>query len=238
MIFNGIEKDYVTVLRGRERPAWASKDREISDRHILTKTTIGPREISVPVKIDHKGFSDLQRIKEDLAGWLVTERPKPLEFADDPNRFYLAVVDGTMDLDEFLYWGEGLIKFVCPDPFKYSDKKQINVNLTNNKIIEGHTFTPWKTKTTFTENQTGYELQFNSPGKTDLRDICKIKLNYEFIRGDVLEIDYRKRRITVNGVDRSNILVILQSNYMELPIGEVEFEANHETSLYYNERYY
>lgn len=238
MIFNGIEKGYVTVLRGRERPAWASKDREISDSHRLIKTTTNAREISVPVKIDHKGFSDLQKIKEDLAGWLVTKNPKPLEFADDPNRFYLAVVDGEMDLDEFLYWGEGLIKFVCPDPFKYSDQKQINVNLTNNKVIDGHESTLWKTKTTFTSSASSYELQFNSQDKTELRDICKLKLNYDFIRGDILEIDYRKRKITVNGVDRSNILSILQSNYMELPIGQVSFNASHATNLYYNERYY
>lgn len=237
MIFNGIEKDYVTVLRGRERPAWASKDREIVN-HRLTKTTTDSREISVPVKIDHKGFSDLQKIKEDLAGWLVTKHPKPLEFTDDPNRFYLAVVNGTMDLDEFLYWGEGLIEFVCPDPFKYSDEKQININLSTTSLIGGHESTPWKTKTTFTSAQSSYELQFNLQDKTDLRDICKLKLNYDFIRGDILEIDYRKRRITVNGIDRSNIIVILQSNYMELPIGEVEFEANHETKLFYFERYY
>lgn len=93
--------------------------------------------------------------------------------------------------------------------------------------VSGQSETPWKTITTFSENQSGYELQFNSPGKTELREINKIKLNYNFATGDVLEIDYSKRRVTLNGLDRSNLLVILQSNYMKLSVGEVEFSASY-----------
>lgn len=226
MKFNGIEKDYITVLRGRERPTWGIRGED--------------RIVRVPVKIKHvvvnSMFTDLQRKKEDMAQWLIKEDYKALEFKDEPDRFYLAKIENEMHLEEFSYWAEGNIEFFCKE--KYSQERSLIINKTLTDVIEGHKSTPWRTKTIFTENQTGYELQFNSPGKTELRDICKIKLNYEFQRGDILEIDYRKRRITVNGDDHSNILVILQSNYMELPIGEVEFEANNETELFYFERYY
>src|SRR5690606_10226771 len=98
--------------------------------------------------------------------------------------------------------------------------------------------TQWRTKTTFSAKQTGYELQFNLPGKTALKDICKIKLNGNFIQGDILEIDYRKRRVTLNQKDITNQLVILQSNFKELDIGNVEFTSNHKTDVFYHERYY
>lgn len=226
MIFNGIEKDYVTVLRGRERPAWQMRGQD--------------RIVTVPIKIDHEIvndlFTDLQRKKEDMAQWLIHDDYKHLEFKDEPDRFYVAKVEDEMFLEEFSYWAEGILAFVCKE--KYSHEREIPIDTTATETIKGHKSTPWKTKTVFSVNQTGYKLQFNSPGETGLREINQIALNYNFMRGDVLEIDYSKRKVTLNGVDRSNILVILQSNYMELPVGEVEFVVNHETEFYYNERYY
>lgn len=226
MKFNEIEKDFVTVLRGRERPAWSTNGLD--------------KIVRVPIKIDHEIvndlFTDLHRKKEDMAEWLIHDDYKHLEFMDEPDRFYLAKIYDEMSLEEFSYWAEGTISFECKE--KYSHERTITIDTTATETIKGHTSTPWRTLTLFSANQTGYELEFNSPGENDLREINKIVLNYNFIQGDVLEIDYSKRKVTLNGVDRSNILVILQSNYMELPIGEVEFVVNHETEFYYNERYY
>ncbi|WP_330948901.1 distal tail protein Dit [Virgibacillus sp. MG-45] len=222
MIFNGIQKDYITVLRGRTRPAWTSKG-EL-------------KFVKVPVLIKHDGFTDLQRKKEDMAGWLIHEEYKKLEFHDEPNRLYLAKVESEMRLEEYSYWAEGEIEFICKE--KYSKEKYLLVNLTSTNIIGGYRSTNWKTKTTFATNQSGYEIIFKSPGKTELHDIGKIKLNYNFIAGDVLQIDYSKRKVTVNGSDITNAVVILQSNFMKLPIGQVEFSANHNTEFYYNERFY
>lgn len=226
MIFNGIEKNYVTVLRGRERPAWSIRGQD--------------RIVRVPIKIEHDVvngmFTDLQRKKEDMAQWLIKEDYKTLEFKDEPDRFYLAKIEDEMYLEDFPYWAEGIILFVCKN--KYSQERNLTINDTLTSTINGHKSTPWRTKTTFTANASKYELTFNKPNKSDLRDIGKIVLNYSFVTGDVLEIDYSKRKITVNGVDRSNILSILLSNYMELPIGSVEFSASHKTEFYFNERYY
>lgn len=237
MIFNGIEKDYIIVLAGRERPFFAPLQRNFRDIDNLISTDRGVRMLSVPIGIRYDQRSDLERIKEDIAGWLVHDKPKKLEFKDDPDRFYYAVVDNTIN-NGFLYnqTTEATINFLCG--YKYSNERIVIIETTVKKIVKGHKSTPWKIKTIFTDKTSIYELQFNSPGETNLRDINKIKLNYEFVAGDVLEIDFSKRKVTINGVDRSNILSILQSNYMELPIGEVKFETSHKTEFYYNERYY
>lgn len=221
MIFNAIEKDYVTVLRGRSRPFFESAD---------------GREVSVPILIKHESFSHYQKLKEEIACWLKHGEPKTLEFKDDADRVYFAKIIKIDQGEEHPRGSEATLHFECHS--KYSHERTIKIDATKTETIKGHKSTPWKTKTTFTEKQTSYELIFNTPGKSDLRDICKIKLNYDFVKGDVLVVDYNKRKITVNGVDRSNILIILESNYMELPIGDVEFEASHETELFYHERYY
>ncbi len=221
MIFNGIEKDYITVLRGRKRPFF-SKD--------------GERRIEVPILITHDGFSHYQKLKEEIAEWLIHEEEKELIFNDDDDRRYFAKTEDIEEGDEYLDMSFATIVFICHS--KYSDERHLTINNKSSSEISGHKSTPWRTKTVFTEKQTGYVMQFNSPGKTDLRDINKVKLNYDLVAGDILEIDYNKRRVTLNGKDITKTVVILQSNFIELPIGQVEFSANHGTEFYYHERYY
>lgn len=221
MIFNGIEKDYVTVLRGRERPFFESPD---------------GRKVTVPIYIKHNGFPHYQKLKEEIAGWLIHEKPKILEFKDDADRLYYATVEEIAEGDEYNFSAVAVITFICDS--KYSLERTINISTSTTKIIEGHKSTPWKTKTVFTAVSKKYELQFNSPGKTSLREINKIVLNYNFIAGDVLEIDYAKRLVKLNEKDITNTVSILTSNFMELLIGSVEFVSSHKTELYYHERYY
>src|SRR5690625_7184800 len=75
----------------------------------LSKTDTQFRVISVHILIMAESFSDLQKIKEDLAEWLIHDEPKELIFKDEPDRSYYAVVDGELDLDELVRWGDGVI---------------------------------------------------------------------------------------------------------------------------------
>ncbi|WP_273379143.1 distal tail protein Dit [Symbiobacterium thermophilum] len=127
--FNGETRDYLKVLRGRKRPAWASVTRGLlivpgKPGGYLQNTAIQPRTIDVPVMIEGENIANLQKIKEDLASWLVTEEPKELIFEDEPDRVYFAIVDETFDPDELVRVGQGTIKFICPDPYKYGLEKE------------------------------------------------------------------------------------------------------------------
>jgi predicted phage tail component-like protein len=131
MKFNGIRKDYVTVLRGRKRPPWAPVR-----RNILTipgmpggyqeSTDILPRPEDVPILIKAEDIADLQKVKEDLAEWLITDQPEELIFDDEDDRVYYAVVDGSLDLEEIVRVGHGVITFICPDPFKYGAEDAVS----------------------------------------------------------------------------------------------------------------
>ncbi|MBO1005603.1 distal tail protein Dit, partial [Pseudogracilibacillus auburnensis] len=130
MRFNGIKKDYITVLRGRKRPPWAPVERDLitvpgMPGAYLSGTSIKPRIVTVPVLIRASTFPHLQKLKEDLAAWLVTNEVVPLEFEDEPDRVYYALVDEQLDLDELVRWGEGIISFICLDPFKYGTEKNL-----------------------------------------------------------------------------------------------------------------
>lgn len=124
----------MNVVRGRDRPAWYTLERNIiSTPHLsggyLESTHHGIRTINVPVFLLADSMSDLQKIKEDMAKWLVHDEPKELMFTDEPDRVYYALVDGSLNLDELVRWGSGVITFVCPDPYKYA-KNETELELT------------------------------------------------------------------------------------------------------------
>ncbi|RKO63663.1 distal tail protein Dit [Caldibacillus debilis] len=132
--FNGIRKDYVHMLRGRKRPPWPSLTRNIltvpgRPGGYLQGTEIQPRIIEIPIVIEGQNIGDLQKLKEDLASWLVTDEPKELVFDDEPDRTYYAVVDETIDFDEIAYLGQGTIRFLCPDPYKYGPLRTQTINV-------------------------------------------------------------------------------------------------------------
>src|SRR5690625_7008928 len=99
----------------------------------LSRTDIQVKEIVVPVIINAENIEDLQKIKEDMAEWLVHDEPKELIFKDEPDRVYYAVVDGELELDEIFSTGRGEITFICPDPYKYGPEK--NIETTSDTFI-------------------------------------------------------------------------------------------------------
>ena len=237
MIFNGIRKPYIHVLSGRVRPFFAPLIRSSKFDSRLVQTERGHRIIEVPVYIKFKSLSEFRRLTEDIAAWLVHDEPKPLEFADEPDRLYFAIVDDTVN-EETLYLGGAptVFRFICGH--KYSKERQLTINNTLSTNIKGHKSTFWRTRTVFSSNQTNYEIVFAKLGAADFRNIGKVRLNYNFIPGDVLEIDYLKRKVTLNGNDITNTVVVTQTNFMELPIGTVNFLVSHPTQFFYHERYH
>lgn len=117
------------MLRGRRRAAWAPRTVNLltvpgKPGAYLEGIDIGHRAIEVPIGLVGKNIGNLQKLKEDLAAWLVTDEPKELIFDDEADRTYFAVVDDTFDPDELVRMGQGTIRFVCPDPYKYGPEKE------------------------------------------------------------------------------------------------------------------
>lgn len=233
MTFNGIRKPYLYMLDGREKAPFAPINRNIVQYpggYRLKKTERGLLEIKQPVGFIYETDEEALQLKDDLAAWLYTEDWAPLEFDDEPGRIYYSVVQNTItDLsDELGVYKEGIIQFLC----LYACGKTHDLAITTNFqtfTILGQDKTPWTSKTTFTAPATQFTLETNHGGK--------IILNYSFIAGDVLEIDYKKRKITLNNNDLA-VALSIQSVWFELEPGQVQIKASHPTTLTYTERYY
>src|SRR5690625_4641577 len=66
------------------------------------------------------------QLKDELADWLYTKEPAPLEFSDEPGRIYYAVVQNTIDdFKKIAHSRRGTITFLVPDGFDYGPEKEI-----------------------------------------------------------------------------------------------------------------
>ena len=214
LMFNGIEKTYLTVLQGASNQPWAPVTRNYhtvpgrAGSYMQKKRIVGNRELSQPVAIKANDPMELEKIKEDMAAWLIHDEPKPLIFPEEPDRTYYAVVDGSFDPDEIVRIGKGTIPFVCPDPYKYGQE----VTATAGTVINAGSV---ESNPHFSIRFTGTTQNFtltNQQGKA-------IKIIWNFVQNDLLVIDTAARKITINGLLKMTALD-LSSNWFNLLPGE------------------
>ncbi|HFJ9275159.1 TPA: distal tail protein Dit [Bacillus cereus] len=129
--FNGKRNPNVIPLQGKKRPAWAPLDHmflEVSHypggRLLRTQTKM--RKILVPIALLYDSAEEAEKLKEEIADWLVTDQPCELIFDDEEDRTFLAVVDETLDLDQLVDLGEGTLTFICPMPYKLGKEQTVD----------------------------------------------------------------------------------------------------------------
>lgn len=82
----------------------------------------GKREIEVDFAVICKDNTQYFEFIRTLGDVLDTNTPKELIFSDEPNKYYMAVIDGTVEIDKILSNGIGSLTFLCHNPLAYSKK--------------------------------------------------------------------------------------------------------------------
>lgn len=129
--FNGKRNDKVIPLQGVKRPAWAPIERSFLEvphypggRLLRTETKM--REILIPVAFIYETSEQGEKLKEELSDWLYTDQPAELVFDDEKDRTYLAVIDDELDPDQLVDIGQGVLKFICPMPYKLGKTQTVD----------------------------------------------------------------------------------------------------------------
>lgn len=145
--FNGIKKPWVIMLRGRQKAPFAPLRRNLlvvpgMPGAYLQSTDVEPIVINQPIGFKADDDIHALQLKDELAEWLVTDEPVPLEFDDEPGRTYYAVVQNTIDdFEKFAELRQGTIQFLCLDPYGYGPELEATfpsdvVALNNNGTAE------------------------------------------------------------------------------------------------------
>ncbi|MFS0864130.1 distal tail protein Dit [Fredinandcohnia sp. 179-A 10B2 NHS] len=169
LTFNGVKKPYITLGIGKRRSAFAPLTRNLLKMPgmagaYLESTDTDIRVIQQPINIEGKDRYDLRKLEEEIALWLITKEPAELIFDDEPDRVYYAVVDGSLDIEDIVNFGQGTITFICPDPYKYGVEKPVkgatSASFINNGTVESEPIIRCEIKqdTTFVVVSNGEEL--------------------------------------------------------------------------------
>ncbi|PWA08664.1 hypothetical protein DCC39_14595 [Pueribacillus theae] len=232
MTFNGMRNEDIYLLRGRSKSPFHPLNREIvsrNGRHRLKNTERGLLEISQPIGFVAKEDVTQMQVIESLTNWLITKDWGLLEFDDEPGRTYTALLQNGMEDFEKISWlREGTLSFIAKETIGPSHTISIG-SFFQTFLINGQTETPWTSQTRFTVPQSQYVLETDTLGK--------IILNYDFIAGDILTIDYDRREVRLNGKDLA-VAVSLETVWFNLKAGYVKLKASHATEMTYTERYY
>jgi predicted phage tail component-like protein len=93
----------------------------------LMNSNVGARRIEVDVyfvgtpSTPLDALEDVMEQTHDIAAWLFTQSPLALEFDDEPDKVYYAMLAGDTDLDTVADYRAGTLSFICYDPYAYAD---------------------------------------------------------------------------------------------------------------------
>lgn len=208
--YNNIElTDYFNVLEVERDLLPSRENYSVESPFIHGKSFDGykynHREIKVQAILVAENTAELQKVKRELAGVLSVTEPAPLSFSDEPDKYYLAILDGTTDVSQQGGVGAVELSFVCYDPFAYSLEETVIENEGNSVIpieykgtsrvfpvIEAE-MTSRSSLTAFI-NQSGRILQFGDPDLIDTQVIQQSEtlLNVRTMSPALLESGWRE----------------------------------------------
>ncbi|MEB9416132.1 phage tail family protein [Bacillus cereus] len=138
--FNGKSNPNVIPLQGKKRPAWAPLERTFLEvphypggRLIRTQTKM--RKIIVPVSLFYESMEEAEKLKEEIANWLITDQPQELIFDDEKDRTYLAVIDESFDPQQLVNLGEGVLTFICEMPYKLGPTRMVEFQANERGLV-------------------------------------------------------------------------------------------------------
>ncbi|KMN56366.1 phage tail family protein [Bacillus velezensis] len=215
--FNGISKPFFHATVDTERPMWAPIEWdmvEIPGRPgaYPKQKKVKARPLSVSVVI--KGVDDMEKAKEEVAEWLVTDEAKPLIFSDEPDRTYFAVIDGEGQLDDVFKYGKGTITFICPDPYKHGKESVFSLS-TGITTISSAGSAPTYPIIEYTFESSANEFNVELLNEAEVLQ-AGVYLKYNFVKDDKLIIDFSKRLATVNHTKR-NTAILIKSEFFKIP---------------------
>ncbi len=147
LTFNQQRKPWIYLLKGRRKPPFAALKRNLVylpgvPGALLDSTDTDVLVIEQPIGFTVKDDEHERTILDELKNWLITRKPVPLMFDDEPGRTYFAVVQNTLDdYEKMVSIRKGTIQFLCLDPFSYGEEISATfpgdaVTITNNGTEE------------------------------------------------------------------------------------------------------
>lgn len=161
--FNGQDFSELMVVNDIRRPLLSPVSNTFTDVGsqkgvIFSYNKYAEKTIEVDFTVIAKDSAALQVIKQRIAGFLYTATPQQLLFSDEPDRYYLAVIEGSFEVEQIGGIGQGSITFIVPAGVSYAlEPRQFpavatNGILTATIVNNGTEVAPLSFKATMTDD--------------------------------------------------------------------------------------
>lgn len=167
------------------------------------------RKINVNFVIYRKGLLSNTQLDE-LANWLRGDngRDSKLVLPNDTTSYYLAKVNNAVDIGGSLRKGSGIIEFICQDTTRKSIVQK-NVAITHDSVVlySGNSKSYPVIRFTITRSCSELKVSMANDKFNNF-----IRLIGHFNQGQVIEVDMKKKKVTVDNQLNMQILA-LDSNF-------------------------
>jgi predicted phage tail component-like protein len=194
----------------------------------------GIKKIEVEVAIIDDAL--MSQVRE-VADWLDADQPEEFIASDEPTLKDFAILDGDIDLDEVFKVGFGTLVFLCPDPYSIGAEKTVSLTAGTTK-----TFTMEGTARSFpivTATANSASSSFVVSRGDDKGNDDKVEIIFNFVGGEVVEIDFNTGKVTINGTINQQTIT-LDSDFWSLTPKSNNYiwsSSGFTSSLVYKERF-
>ncbi|WP_429969160.1 distal tail protein Dit [Enterococcus sp. AZ136] len=167
-------------------------------------TQKGTKKFILDILIELPNGRALFDCAEEFGDWLQGDNYSPckLEFSEMPDCYYMANVNGAVNVSDIFVAGEGSVEFLAVDPSKYSNKSlEVSGNSPLTVDYSGKVAQPFVV--TFTVPQESTLL-----GITNVRTNKTMRLKGTFKQGDTVTFDTRKKQVIYNNQINMRLLSI------------------------------
>lgn len=230
MIFNGFDFTDLLVVEYIDRslmPSISIEGTNMPGKHGVRfkELVMSPTEITVKCRIIGTSRIETQQRIRTIAGKLYTETPARLELRDEPDKYNMAILSGSSDVEKWFATGYMVLTFECTDIYAYSkaEKTQtLNTSFTN----EG------------TYPSTGIiEVQPNIGDTLVISNGTKsLTLMNTFNGTETIKVFLEKQLITMNN-NNAMYLLTLDSDFFDIPTGSAKITATGTGTVTYVERW-
>lgn len=187
----------------------------------LASRDVTPQEFVDTIEYPRTEESSLNKLREQVTALLYAEREYKLELPDEPDRYYMAIPRGDIELEGISDWyDESTIEFLVPDGVAHSstyrqfsspviNNDRLTFNLVNNGNVDAF---PIITLRNNAEN--GYVGLVNISGALELGN--REETDKESVKQSELLFDYRDSRITTGLINASKNIAILNDSSQAL----------------------
>ena len=230
VIYNNHDLSEVVKINEVIRPVGNERDVTTNDAPFLgvnvQEVRTGPKKIKVKFTVQKKTARDTELAKHTLATILNTDKPVRIDISDEPDKYYMGLVIGSVDVDNVARWlQKGEFEILVPDgvahgtTYRRFDNGQEQLDKVIFNLVNDGNVPAFPVVTVKNNAENGYIGLVNTSGAFEVGD--REEADTGIVKRSEVLIDFRGDRIS-DGFARATKNKAVTNDNSENVVGTAE----------------